>query len=222
MIKGYVFLNQLASNDVDSMVFRKMLDNHDGIMKGMGLSYSGSTITIAEGVIMVAGRPIGVVGSETVVASTSNVYNKLIVEIDLSQTATVAEFNQASFKILSSPTSYAAITLTKQDMDNGGTLYQVELARFQTGANAEISLFNNTSPQLDFQAIYSEIDTNVTALIDRLEEELAEVEGGSAWVLTTTYNNDKANYFQKKILTGTDAPTPSTGENGDIYIQYFD
>ena len=55
--------------------------------------------------------------------------------------------------------------------------------------------------------------------IDRLEQELQDVEGSSAWVLTTTYNDDKANYFQKKITSGSAAP--SGGSNGDIYIQYF-
>lgn len=218
MIKGYVFLNQLASNDVDSMIFRKMLGGHDGIINGMALTYSGSTITIGAGTMMIAGRPIGVVGSESVTATVSNTYNKLVAEIDLSKTATVSEFNQASFKILTG-NMYSSITLTQEDMDNGGDVYQVELARFRTGSNATITDWQDISPQLDYNAIYEQVDTMVSALIDRLEQELQDVEGSSAWVLTTTYNDDKANYLQKKITSGSAAP--SGGSNGDIYIQYF-
>lgn len=216
MIKGYVFSNQLASNDIDSMIFRKMLDYNDGVLNGMALSNTNSSITIGEGNILVAGRPIGVIGSETVTAGTDSAYCKLVVEIDLSQTATVSTFEQVSFKIIKSTTAYPNVT--QQDMDNGGTLYQVALAQFRTSANG-ITDFVDIRPMLDFEAIYTKIGNDVRALIDQLEEELQDVEAGSAYVLTSTYNTDKAN-FQKKITTGTAAPTG--GSNGDIYIQYFE
>lgn len=216
MIKGYVFSNQLASNDIDSMVFRKMLDYNDGVLNGMELSNTTTTITIGEGNIMVAGRPIGVVGSETVTAGTDAAYCKLVVEIDLSQTATVSTFEQVSFKIIKSTTAYPSVT--QEDMDNGGNIYQVALAQFRTTSNG-ITDFVDIRPMLDFDAIYSQIRTNVEALINELEQELQNVESGSAYVLSTTYNTDKAT-FQKKITSGTSAPTG--GSDGDIYIQYFE
>ena len=216
MIKGYVFSNQLASNEIDSMVFRKMLDYNDGVLNGMELSNTNTTITIGAGNIMVAGRPIGVIGSESVTAGTDAAYCKLVVEIDLSQTATVSTFEQVSFKIIKSTTNYPEVT--QEDMDNGGELYQVALAQFRTTANG-ITDFVDIRPMLDFDAIYTQIRTNVEALLTELEEELQNVEAGSAYVLTTTYNADKAN-LQKKITTGT--TTPTGGNNGDIYIQYFE
>lgn len=215
MIKGYVFSNQLASNDIDSMVFRKMLDYNDGVLNGMELSNTTTTVTIGEGNIMVAGRPIGVVGSETVTAGTDAAYCKLVVEIDLSKTATVSTFEQVSFKIIKSTTAYPNVT--QEDMDNGGELYQVALAQFRT-TNSGITDFVDIRPMLDFDAIYTQIRTNVEALLTELEEELQDVESGSAYVLTTTYNSDKAN-LQTKITTGTS--TPTGGSNGDVYIQYF-
>lgn len=215
MIKGYVFSNQLASNDIDSMVFRKMLDYNDGVLNGMELSNTNTTITIGEGNIMVAGRPIGVVGSETITAGTDAAYCKLVVEIDLSKTATISTFEQVSFKIIKSTTSYPNVT--QEDMDNGGNIYQVALAQFRTTTNG-IADFVDIRPMLDFDSIYTQIRTNVDALITELEEELQDVESGSAYVLTTTYNADKAN-LQSKITTGTS--TPTGGSNGDVYIQYF-
>lgn len=216
MIKGYVFANQLASNDIDSMIFRKMLDYNDGVLNGMALSNTTTTITIGAGNIMVAGRPIGVIGSETVTAGTDAAYCKLVVEIDLDQTATASTFEQVSFKIIKSTTAYPSVT--QEDMDNGGKVYQVALAQFRTTSSG-ITDFVDTRPMLDFEAIYTKIQTDVGALIDQLEEELQNVESGSAYVLTTTYNTDKAT-FQKKITSGTAAP--SGGSNGDIYIQYFE
>lgn len=216
MIKGYVFSNQLASNDIDSMVFRKMLDYNDGVLNGMELSTTTTTITIGAGNIMVAGRPIGVVGSETVTVGTDAAYCKLVVEIDLSKTATVSTFEQVSFKIIKSTTTYPEPT--QEDMDNGGELYQVALAQFRTTANG-LTDFVDIRPMLDFNAIYTQINDRVGDLIDELEQELQDVESGSAYVLTTTYNADKAN-LQPKITSGTAAPTG--GSNGDIYIQYFE
>lgn len=216
MIKGYVFANQLANNEVDAMVFRKMLDYNDGVMQGMELSNTNASITVGEGVMMIAGRPIGVIGSETVAAGTDAAYCLLVCEIDLSQTATIATFEQASFKIIKSTTAYPSVT--QEDMDNGGQLYQVEMARFRQTSSG-IADFVDTRPMLDFNSIWSQINTKADALIQTLEEEISSVESGSAYVLTTTYNTDKAN-FQKKITTGT--TTPTGGSNGDIYIQYFE
>lgn len=216
MIKGYVFSNQLASNDVDSMIFRKMLDYNDGILNGFEITHTTTSITVGEGTFLIAGRPVGVVGSESVTAGTSVAFCILVLEIDLTQTATPLTFEQASFKIISSGTAYP--TVTQEDMDNGGEIYQVELAKFKTTANG-ITEFAVTAPQLDYDAIQTQISEEVGALLDELREELASVESGSAYVLTTTYNTDKAG-FQKTITSGTAAPTG--GSNGDIYIQYFE
>lgn len=216
MIKGYVFSNQLASNDVDALVFRKMLDYNNGVLNGMALSNTNTDITVGEGNFLIAGRPVGIVGSETVTVGTDVAYCKLVLEVDLSKEATISNFEQVSLKIIKSTVSYPEET--KEDMDNGGQVYQVGLAQFRT-TSAGIVEFQDIRPMLDFEAIYSQINTRVNALLEELREEIQEVEAGSAYVLTTTYNNDKAN-FQKKITIGTEPPTG--GSDGDIYLQYFD
>ncbi len=88
MIKGYVFSNQLASNDIDSMIFRKMLDYNDGILNGFEISNTNTIITIGQGNFLIAGRPVGIIGSETVTATTDIAYCKLVLEIDLSNSNT--------------------------------------------------------------------------------------------------------------------------------------
>ena len=88
---------------------------------------------------------------------------------------------------------------------NNAGIYQYELARFKSSQNG-ISEFQDMRTFLDFSSIYSTIQTQFRAVLDELEEELADVEDGS--------------YYQKKITDGTELP--SGGTTGDIYIQYFD
>lgn len=207
MIKGYVFANQLASNEVDSMIYRKMLDYNDGIFKGMELSNTSTTITVHEGIIMIAGRPVGIVGNESVTAGTDTAFCKLVMEIDLSKESTESNFEQASLKIIKSTSNYPNVT--QEDMDNDGQLYQVELARFKTSLNG-ITDFTDTRKFLDFDAIYSKITAEYRALLQQLEEELQDVEEGSAYVLKSQF---------KKI---TISNAPPTGTDWDIHLQYFD
>lgn len=207
MIRGYVFPNQLASNEVDSMIYRKMLNYNDGIFRGMELSNTTTTITVGEGVIMMAGRPVGIVGSESITTGTDNAFCKLVLEIDLTKEATESTFEQVSLKIIKSGSAYPNVT--QDDMDEGGTLYQVELARFKTTASG-ITEFTDTRPFLDFEGIWATLTAQTTDLIEQIEEELANVEDGSAYVLKSS------------IITGTEEPTDDIGHDGDFYIQYLD
>ena len=203
MIRGYVFANQLASNEIDSMIFRKMLNYNDGIFKGMELSHTTTTITVHEGTIMMAGRPVGIIGNESIVAGTDTAFCKLVLEIDLSKESTENNFEQVALKIIKSTTAYPNIT--QDDMDNDGVIYQVELAKFKTSLSG-ITDFVDTRKFLDFQAIYTAIAEEYRAILQTLEEELANVEDESAFVLMTDYNQDLAT-LQKKITIGTSLPS---------------
>ncbi len=216
MIRGYVFANQLASNEVDSMIFRKMLDYNDGIFKGMELSNTATTITVHEGIIMMAGRPVGIIGNESIVAGTDTAFCKLVLEIDLSKESSESNFEQVALKIIKSTTTYPNVT--QEDMDNDGIIYQVELARFKTGLNG-ITEFTDTRKFLDFKAIYSSITEEYRSILKNLEEELKDVEDGSAFVLKVDYDEELTN-LQKKIKIVKELP--QTSNEGDIFIQYFD
>lgn len=207
MIRGYVFANQLASNEVDSMIYRKMLNYHDGIFKGMELSFTSTVITVGEGIIMIAGRPVGIIGSESISAGTDNAYCKLVIEIDLSKESTETNFEQVALKIIKSTSNYPSVT--QNDMDNDGTLYQVELAKFKTNASG-ITDFVDTRSFLDFESIWNALTNKADEVISKIETELANVENGSAYVM------------KNSILSGTDEPNDDIGNNGDIYIQYLE
>lgn len=183
MIKGFRFTNQLANAEVDARIHQEFLNKNDGIFYGMNISKTNNSITISEGLCEIAGRPVAVIDSETVNVETENLYCLLILEIDLSKDSTKDVFNQASFKLLTSSTSYP--TVTQQDINKySGTesLYQLEFARFRSGSNG-ISEFKDTRKFLSFSGIYAQIKADCDAIINQIKQELKNVEDGSAYLL---------------------------------------
>lgn len=183
MIKGFRFTNQLANAEVDARIHQEFLNKNDGIFYGMNISKTNNSITISEGLCEIAGRPVAVIDSETVNVGTENLYCLLILEIDLSKDSTKDVFNQASFKLLISSTSYP--TVTQQDINKySGTesLYQLEFARFRSGSNG-ISEFKDTRKFLNFSGIYAQIKADCDAIINQIKQELKNVEDGSAYLL---------------------------------------
>nr|DAK99454.1 MAG TPA: Receptor Binding Protein sandwich domain, phage receptor.75A [Caudoviricetes sp.] len=183
MIKGFRFTNQLANAEVDARIHQEFLNRNDGIFYGMELSYTNNSITVAEGLCEIAGRPVAVIDSETVNAGTDNLYCLLILEIDLSKDSTKDVFNQASFKLLTSSTSYPAVTQQDINMYNGSNnLYQLEFARFKSGTNG-ITEFKDTRKFLSFSGIYAQIKADCDAIINQIKQELENVEDGSSYLL---------------------------------------
>lgn len=183
MIKGFRFTNQLANAKVDARIHQEFLNKNDGIFYGMNISKTNNSITISEGLCEIAGRPVAVIDSETVNVGTENLYCLLILEIDLSKDSTKDVFNQASFKLLTSSTSYP--TVTQQDINKySGTesLYQLEFARFRSGSNG-ISEFKDARKFLSFSGIYAQIKADCDAIINQIKQELKNVEDGSAYLL---------------------------------------
>lgn len=183
MIKGFRFTNQLANAEVDARIHQEFLNKNDGIFYGMELSYTNNSITVGEGLCEIAGRPVAVIDSETVSAGTDNLYCLLILEIDLSKDSTKDVFNQASFKLLTSSTSYPSVTQQDINMYNGSNnLYQLEFARFKSGTGG-ITEFKDTRKFLSFSGIYAQIKADCDAIINQIKQELENVEDGSSYLL---------------------------------------
>lgn len=183
MIKGFRFTNQLANAEVDARIHQEFLNKNDGIFYGMELSYTNNSITVGEGLCEIAGRPVAVIDSETVSAGTDNLYCLLILEIDLSKDSTKDVFNQASFKLLTSSTSYPTVTQQDINMYNGSNnLYQLEFARFKSGTSG-ITEFKDTRKFLSFSGIYAQIKADCDAIINQIKQELENVEDGSSYLL---------------------------------------
>ena len=183
MIKGFRFTNQLANAEVDARIHQEFLNRNDGIFYGMELSYTNNSITITEGLCEIAGRPVAVIDSETVNVGTDNLYCLLVLEIDLSKDSTKDAFNQVSFKLLTSSTSYPTVTQQDINMYNGSNnLYQLEFARFKS-VTSGITEFKDTRKFLSFSGIYAQIKADCDAIINQIKQELENVEDGSSYLL---------------------------------------
>lgn len=203
MIKGFRFTNQLANAEVDARIHQEFLNKNDGIFYGMDLSKTINSITIAEGLCEIAGRPVAVINNETVEIPAENLYCLLILEIDLSKESTKDTFEQAYFKILTSNSNYPDVTQKDINKYNGtDVIYQLEFARFKSGVNG-ISDFKDTRQFLNFSGIYSKIKADCEIIIEQIKQELKNVEDGSEYLLKSGGKIDGDLEVEKTIKCDT-------------------
>ena len=221
MLKGQVFSRQLFENQIFALFINTFLDGNNGVSNnyknGMQVTYSGNNVTIDSGAICVQGRFLEEDTTSTLSAGTDTSFCKLVVEINLDNTNTEDNFTQGAYKIIKGASSYPELTQNDIVKNNSG-IYQYELARFKNSLSG-ITEFQDKRTFLDFTSIYTAIQTEYRDVLEQLQEELQNVEDGSAYVLTTVFNSAMENK-QDKITVGTAEPTG--GSDGDIYIQYFE
>lgn len=156
MIEGIVYdLQNIAASDM-AKIYWMYGGMRDGVISGCAMSYTNSAVNITAGYFSARGHLTKLSGTTSVSlpnASGGNLYCNLVYQIDLSQTASQSSFTQGSFIILTGSTSYP--TVTQQDLDNGGTIYQLSFAKFIMGASGISSWQPNT-------AVYNEWVNNVS------------------------------------------------------------
>lgn len=211
MLKGHVFKKQRFGNEVFALFIDTFLNQRCGIAQNyknkMEVTASGEILTISSGCVCIRGRFIEEDTSTSLSVGTDTSYCRLVIEIDLSKENTDNELLQVNYKILKGSNNYPTLTQTDIVANNNG-IYQYELAQFRT-TSAGITDLVDKRTYLDFTGIYAEIQTEYREVLRQLQEELANVEDGSAYVLKST------------ILSGTEVPSNDLGNDGDIYYQIF-
>lgn len=207
MLKGHVFSKQLFENPIFAVFINTFLNGINGVSNnyknGMQVTYSGSTITVDSGVVCIQGRFLEEDTSTPIATGTNNAYCKLVIEIDLDKQNTESQFNQASYKVITSASGYPNLTQTNI-VKNVSGIYQYELARFRTTASG-ITDFQDMRTFLDFTSIYEQMTEEYQAILAQLEAELESVEDGSAYVLKNNF----------ATLTGT-----ITWDDTGCYLNY--
>ena len=139
MINGITFDERLVAAENDRQRNRNA-GILNGISRGCAMTYDQNAVYIAAGTFYCMGGQVEIVGTETVplpaVTTTDTYY--LVFTVDLSQINTQASFNQGTFSIINT-------ARTKDDLFNGGTVYQMELAQMTltpTGITAFAELDN--------------------------------------------------------------------------------
>lgn len=132
-INGILFDNQAPTAKGIRGGFHSALS--DGILEGCSISYSGNNLTIAPGLVHAAGGIFSITGGETIAISGTSGYERIIVNIDLSQASTTASFNQVSITHDHASAANTFTNLTQQDINTGGgTIYQAELCVVSLGS----------------------------------------------------------------------------------------
>lgn len=187
MLKGHVFSKQLFENPIFALFINTFLNGIDGVSNnyknGMKVTYSGSTLTIDSGAVCIQGRFLEEDTSTQIAAGTNNAYCKLVIEIDLDKQNTESQFNQASYKVITSASNYPNLTQTNI-VKNVAGIYQYELARFKTTTSG-ITDFQDMRTFLDFASIYEQMTEEYQTVLAQLEAELASIEDESNVLLKT-------------------------------------
>lgn len=185
MLKGHVFSKQLFGNPIFALFINTFLNGKDGVSNnyknGMAVTSLENTVTIDSGAVCIQGRFLEEDTSTTLIAGTENAFCKLVIEINLDKQNTDSEFVQGIYKIVISASGYPNLTQTNIVKNNLG-IYQYELARFKTSASG-ITEFKDMRTFLDFESIYDKIKEEYRTILQQLQNELENVENGSAYIL---------------------------------------
>lgn len=218
MLKGHVFSKQIFGNPIFALFINTFLNGKNGVSNnyknGMSLSYSGSTVTVNSGAVCIQGRFLEEDTSTPVAAGTDNSYCKLVIEINLDLENTESEFNQASYKVVKSSSGYPSLTQTNIVKNNSG-IYQYELARFRTTSSG-ITNFQDMRTFLDIDSIFDVIEAQCQAVLNQIEDALANVLDGSAYFLKATYltNQDLNDYASEGFYCAYGGNTVQNKPNG--------
>lgn len=205
MLKGHVFSKQIFENPIFALWIDTLLGGECGIgpyKEQMKVTKSGNTVTVSSGTACIKGRFVEEDSSTELTVGTDSAYCILTIEIDLDKVNTESELNQVSYKIIKGTSNYPSLTQTDIVKNNAGK-YQFELARFKTGSSG-ITDFQDTRKFLDFDSIYTKIQTEYRAILDELEEELENVKDGSTYKL----KGDFAEITLTSSQNGTIGPEP--------------
>lgn len=156
---GVTFAEQSVTPSDDAIVRRAMLA--DGVLSGCGLSYSGSTLTMAAGTLMICGRQIRhpSVQNWPIMDATSG-FARLVLTIDMTRASSKGAFDQVvdTVEYASSVNGFA--NLEQTDINGAGTKYQIVACIVSLGTGGITGIVS----QLSKAAVQAESDTAKNAL----------------------------------------------------------
>lgn len=210
MVKGYTFQAQLFDSQSWAHIINVFLDKQNGITKGCEIINTADSITIQNGFFVTYGRLSGIIGQELIEVDATvsgELFARLVYEVDLNQANTTTEFNQGSFKVLTSPSAYPA--LTQEDLDDGGMIYQLLFAEFKITTLGIANFVDKRvfltleSAQSVFQATFDSFMAGLEAETYVSQAELTSaLEGIEHSKATKATNEDTATADQFNVANG--------------------
>ena len=205
MIRGITFADQLTTSDDFSHLQNKWFNGVSGITKGCEVSADADNLYVGAGYFLIAGRLVRIVGTETIASDVVEVAKKtvLVFEIDLSKTNSTTVFNQGYFKLLADTDDYP--TLIQEDLDNGGTVYQMEFARF-VKTTTSITEFESRTIPLSVSEVWSRLESEFNSDMDQFNTYFDEqTQSLETWIDNTkTEIDNEWNNIKSSIDTEVD------------------
>lgn len=170
MIKGITFDEQQISAANMGHFMNVFSGKQSGITQGCEVTYDSDNLYIAEGYMLLSGRQVQIVGTQTVPFLTvisGELFCKTVFQIDLSQTNTESTFLQGTIETLSSSSAYPAVR--QDDIDDGGTIFQWPIAQYHvtvSGAENVVDLTNTVSVDWVSKASFTLNTSTNTLTID--------------------------------------------------------
>ena len=145
---GGTFANQKVIPSEDAAVRRAVLD--DGILSGCALSYSGTTLTMGAGLLLMCGRVVRhPLAQHWPVVGASSGYARLVLTADLSRAATLTEFDQVVDSIEYASSVDGFQPLTQEDVNSGGIRYQMVVCVVALGLSGITGIISAAANLLD-------------------------------------------------------------------------
>lgn len=129
---GVTFANQTVAPADDALVRRALLG--DGILTGCEFSYSGYTLTMRSGALIVCGRQIRHPSAQNwAVVGAKTGYARLVLDIDLTKSSTAQLFEQVTTSLEYASAEDGFTALTQENINVSGSHYQAVLCVVSLG-----------------------------------------------------------------------------------------
>lgn len=143
-LTGVTFKNAKVRPLDDAAVFASVVT--DGIANGCELSIAGATLNLGAGNIIACGRNLKVPAAQAIaVTGASSGYARLVLTIDLS----ASENQQIKLDLEYAASESGFSSLTQENINSAGTLYQVELVRVVLGSSGISHILSFASSHAD-------------------------------------------------------------------------
>lgn len=130
-LTGITFANQKITPSDDGRLYGAMLA--DGILTGCGITFAAATLSVAAGSLLIGTRELRTSGETLSVTGATSGYARIIIDIDLTRSATKTSFEQAQFQIQYASSLDAFAALEQQDINTAGTHYQAAFCVLSLG-----------------------------------------------------------------------------------------
>lgn len=155
---GATFAYQAVTPVDDAIVRRAILP--DGILTGCELSYSGTTLTLGAGHLMICGRQIRVPSAVNyAITDATSGFARLLITVDLTRTATKDTFDQVTASVQYATALDGFADLEQSDINAAGTIYQVAVCVVSlgsggiTGIESQLGLSRAEGGGLNFKVV---------------------------------------------------------------------